>query len=88
MIKLLFENEVSNCFITLFSLACTASIFSPIISILIPSAKRTNVASWVFKVNHLYITKIRGALELMPEDPVFYFLMQGFIYLLVFYHSQ
>ena len=46
-IRLLFENQVSNSFITLFSLACTASISLYIVSILISSAKRINFALWI-----------------------------------------
>ena len=46
--ELLLENQFSNCFITLSSLAYTASIFLSIISILI-SAKTTNFATWIFK---------------------------------------
>ena len=49
MIRLLFENQDSICFMTLFSPPCIASIFLPIISILISWTKRTNFASWIFK---------------------------------------
>ena len=66
MIRLLFENQVSSCFMTLFSLSCMASIFLSIISILIESAKRISFASVYLKVNHLYIIKTKGTPELIP----------------------
>jgi hypothetical protein len=67
MIRLLFENQVSTCFMTLFSLSCMASIFLYVISILISSAKRISFASGYLKVNHLYVIKTKGTLELIPE---------------------
>jgi len=67
MIWLLFENQVSNCFITLFDLACTAPIFLSIMSILISSAKRTNFASWIFKHKSFIYNENKGAPKLIPE---------------------
>jgi len=60
MIRLLLENQVTNYFITLFSLSCTASLFLLIISI-ISSAKRTNFASWIFKGKSLIYNKNKRA---------------------------
>ena len=76
MIRLLFENQVSNYFMTLFSLSCMASIFLSIRSILISPAKRISFASGYLKANHLYIIKTKGT----PEHPwgILLFLMQEF----------
>jgi len=67
MIRLLFENQIPNCLITLFSLSCTASIFLCIIGILISSTKRTNFASWTFKGKSFLYHKIKRGPELIPE---------------------
>jgi hypothetical protein len=60
IIRLLFENQVSHYFMTLFSRSCMASMFLSIISILISPAKRISFASGYLKVNHLYIIKTKG----------------------------
>ena len=84
MIRLLFENQVSNCFMTLFNLSCIASIFLSIISILISSAKRTNFASWIIKgKSFTYNKHKRGPQNWSLRETVFYFLARRFIYLLV-----
>ena len=68
MIRLLFENQVSNCFMTLFSLSCISSIFLSIISILIIS-KRTSFVSVYLRVSHLYIIKTNETQETPRSDP-------------------
>ena len=68
MIRLLFENQVSNCFMTLFSLSCISSIFLSIISILIIS-KRTTFVSVYLRVSHLYIIKTNETQETPRSDP-------------------
>jgi hypothetical protein len=61
----------------------------PIISILISSAKRTNFSSWIFKGESFVHNKNKRGPRTDPwGTPSFYFLMQGFINLLVFYHSH
>jgi hypothetical protein len=61
MIRLLFENQVSNRVMTLFRLSCMASIFLSIITILISSTKRANFASWIFKgKSFIYYKNKRG----------------------------
>ena len=50
MIRLLFENQVSNCFITLLSLACTASIFLLFIYLLL------FILLWLNSGNFLILT--------------------------------
>jgi hypothetical protein len=59
---LLFEYQVSNYFMTVFSLCCIASVFLSIMHILTSSAIFT---PW--KVNHIYIIKTKGAPYLIPE---------------------
>jgi hypothetical protein len=67
MIRLLFENQISNCFITLFSLSYTASIFLSIISILMSPTKRINFASWTFKGKSFLYNKNKRGPELIPK---------------------
>jgi hypothetical protein len=83
MIRLLIENQFSNCFITLFSPSCIASIFLCVISILIASA------SWIFKGKSLISNKNRGApkltlgriLVLFPYAKIIYIYIYGFFLL-------
>jgi hypothetical protein len=54
------------------------------ICILISSAKRTSIATWIFKGKpFIYIIKTKGAPELIPEGLSVLFPYMKFIYLLV-----
>ena len=64
--------QVSNCFINLFSLYCTAAKFLSIISILISSAKATNIpilsaASYLWRYVFSPVTAIK-ALSIKSKD--------------------